>query len=136
MNNQTSDAVIDLGGPGGGSGRSNALALSMMEARPDQGYQQARADAVRQVESTIVELGQIFNQLATMVAEQVRHNNSMCTLCQTPHLLPSAVSFLHSALIHPFPSVLVLLKRRTFPWLLGDRVRWWKESMPTSKIRP
>mmetsp|Transcript_6550 Transcript_6550/g.27902 ORF Transcript_6550/g.27902 Transcript_6550/m.27902 type:complete len:315 (-) Transcript_6550:2702-3646(-) len=69
--------AIDLGSDSLGAAerstsgrRNNALSLSMMEARPDQGYQQARADAVQQVESTIVELGQIFNQLATMVAEQ------------------------------------------------------------------
>jgi len=73
-----SSVAIDLGSGSAGAeeaakgGRNNALSLSLMEARPEQGYQQARADAVRQVESTIVELGQIFNQLATMVAEQVR----------------------------------------------------------------
>jgi len=71
-----SSVAIDLGSGSAGAeeaakgGRNNALSLSLMEARPEQGYQQARADAVRQVESTIVELGQIFNQLATMVAEQ------------------------------------------------------------------
>lgn len=51
---------------GGGTGQ----ALSLMRPPQDVSYQDARADAVRQVESTIVELGQIFNQLATMVQEQ------------------------------------------------------------------
>lgn len=44
--------------------------LSLMRRPGETSYQDARADAVRQVESTIVELGQIFNQLATMVSEQ------------------------------------------------------------------
>ncbi|CDF32133.1 Syntaxin [Chondrus crispus] len=44
--------------------------LSLMRRPGETTYQDARADAVRQVESTIVELGQIFNQLATMVSEQ------------------------------------------------------------------
>lgn len=47
-------------------GRHTALVTAPREST----YHQARADAVRQVESTIVELGQIFNQLATMVSEQ------------------------------------------------------------------
>lgn len=49
-------------------GQSGGMAL--MRRPGDTSYQEARADAVRQVESTIVELGQIFNQLATMVSEQ------------------------------------------------------------------
>lgn len=57
-------------GAGMGSGGGGGQALSLMRPPQDVSYQDARADAVRQVESTIVELGQIFNQLATMVTEQ------------------------------------------------------------------
>lgn len=35
-----------------------------------QEYLEARAQAIEDVESHIVELGQIFNRLATMIAEQ------------------------------------------------------------------
>lgn len=70
--------ALDLGGGSlGASGSSVSLGStsnvqSQMLIRPPQdlSYHHARADAVRQVESTIVELGQIFNQLATMVSEQ------------------------------------------------------------------
>lgn len=51
-------------------GANGAQQLSLMRRSGETSYQDARADAVRQVESTIVELGQIFNQLATMVSEQ------------------------------------------------------------------
>jgi syntaxin 5 len=78
----TAPVAIDLGGGSlgaggastsrGGLGGAHADGQSLMLMRPPQdlSYQQARADAVRQVESTIVELGSIFNQLATMVSEQ------------------------------------------------------------------
>lgn len=46
------------------------MRLATVRAPGETSYQHARADAVRQVESTIVELGEIFNQLATMVSEQ------------------------------------------------------------------
>lgn len=44
--------------------------LAQVRKPGENSYQHARANAVRQVESTIVELGEIFNQLATMVSEQ------------------------------------------------------------------
>lgn len=44
--------------------------LSLVQAPGETSYQHVRAQAMRQVESTVVELGQIFNQLATMVSEQ------------------------------------------------------------------
>lgn len=75
----TGNVALDLGhgslGAGGGAGAGaqgggGAQHLSLMRAPQESSYQDARADAVRQVESTIVELGQIFNQLATMVSEQ------------------------------------------------------------------
>lgn len=50
--------------------RTASQHLSLMRRPAETTYQDARADAVKQVESTIVELGQIFNQLATMVSEQ------------------------------------------------------------------
>lgn len=81
MFDQSSSSVaLDLGqGSLGASARPDGFAQSQSGAvqgtalmrRPGETtYQEARADAVRQVESTIVELGQIFNQLATMVTEQ------------------------------------------------------------------
>lgn len=65
--------ALDLGGGSLGSdGQSNASEqrLATMRRPGETSYQTARANAVRQVESTIVELGEIFNQLATMVSEQ------------------------------------------------------------------
>ena len=74
----TQNVALDLGQgsvgasqqqmPGGAAAPSQRL--SMVRAPGETTYQQARADAVRQVEGTIVELGQIFDQLATMVSEQ------------------------------------------------------------------
>ena len=40
-----------------------------MQLIPDQDYLRERADAMSQVETNIVELGQIFNKLAVMVSE-------------------------------------------------------------------
>jgi syntaxin 5 len=69
--------ALDLGGGSlgggstrGGGGGDGGQHLSLMRRPQESSYQEARADAVRQVESTIVELGQIFSQLATMVSEQ------------------------------------------------------------------
>lgn len=75
--------ALDLGQGSLGASANNAGYGESQQQQPGQGggmalmrrpgetsYQEARADAVRQVESTIVELGQIFNQLATMVSEQ------------------------------------------------------------------
>lgn len=49
---------------------SGMQGMALMRRPGETSYQEARTDAVKQVESTIVELGQIFNQLATMVSEQ------------------------------------------------------------------
>lgn len=54
-----------LGGGAGGGQQSQALI-----AAPQDQYLASRADALHQVESTIVELGSIFQQLAHMVHEQ------------------------------------------------------------------
>jgi len=59
MAKQGGDAVIDMGGS----------QLSTINHDQDQ-YYSSRADAMRTIESTIVELGSIFSQLATMVKEQ------------------------------------------------------------------
>ena len=40
-----------------------------MQLIPDQNYLRERADAMQQVESNIVELGAVYNRLATMVHE-------------------------------------------------------------------
>eukprot|EP00871_Galdieria_phlegrea_P001846 jgi/Galph1/2662/GphlegSOOS_G1367.1 len=49
---------------------SSQLSTQMQSIRLDNSYQRERAEAAQQIESTIVELGQIFQQLATMVSEQ------------------------------------------------------------------
>merc|ERR1712111_343838 len=55
------DAVIDMGGAMGGQ---------MMVTQDNDSYYASRADAMHTIESTIVELGGIFTQLAHMVKEQ------------------------------------------------------------------
>ena len=51
-----------------GGGQAQAQALATAPQRDT--YLTSRAGALQQVESTIAELGGIFNQLATLVAEQ------------------------------------------------------------------
>lgn len=63
-------SVTNADAQGRMTGAGGTQQLSLMRRPGETSYQDARADAVRQVESTIVELGQIFNQLATMVSEQ------------------------------------------------------------------
>ena len=60
MASQRGDAVIDMGG---------SQQLATISQDQDQ-YYSSRADAMHTIESTIVELGGIFSQLATMVKEQ------------------------------------------------------------------
>ncbi|KAK4531533.1 hypothetical protein CCYA_CCYA08G2390 [Cyanidiococcus yangmingshanensis] len=62
--------MIDLGS--GSLGASQHQVQQLMQATPASSlqYYQQRTDAVQRVETTIVELGQIFHQLAHMVAEQ------------------------------------------------------------------
>ena len=50
------------------SGNAYQQQLQLMEEQDT--YLQSRADTMRTIESTIVELGQMFTQLATMVKEQ------------------------------------------------------------------
>ena len=45
-------------------------AMMQMQHGGDMTYLQSRADAMQNIETTIVELGGIFNQLATMIKEQ------------------------------------------------------------------
>ena len=56
------DAVIDMGGAMGGQ--------MMTVTQDNDSYYASRADAMHTIESTIVELGGIFTQLAHMVKEQ------------------------------------------------------------------
>ena len=56
------DAVIDMGGAVGGG--------QLVVAQDNDSYYASRADAMHTIESTIVELGGIFTQLAHMVKEQ------------------------------------------------------------------
>lgn len=61
----SSESAPLLGGGGGGGQQAQALL-----AAPQDQYLSSRAEALHQVESTIVELGSIFQQLAHMVHEQ------------------------------------------------------------------
>ena len=56
------DAVIDMGGAMGG--------VMTVTGQDNDSYYASRADAMHTIESTIVELGGIFTQLAHMVKEQ------------------------------------------------------------------
>lgn len=52
-------------------GESQPLLQQQQQVVPFQdGYMQSRSDALQNVESTIQELGNIFNQLATLVSQQ------------------------------------------------------------------
>ncbi|KAJ8522029.1 hypothetical protein ONZ45_g1394 [Pleurotus djamor] len=65
--------ALDLGSAeeGAGGGRHNDGAFMQMELVEQQdSYIQSRTTAIESIESTIAELGQIFTQLANMVAEQ------------------------------------------------------------------
>mmetsp|Transcript_20353 Transcript_20353/g.47713 ORF Transcript_20353/g.47713 Transcript_20353/m.47713 type:complete len:425 (+) Transcript_20353:187-1461(+) len=80
-----SSASSSYYGSGSGNSHHNAAALlspfelqkreqesgqdQMMQLIPDQDYLRDRADAMEQVESNIVELGAVYNRLATMVHE-------------------------------------------------------------------
>eukprot|EP01135_Chromosphaera_perkinsii_P002509 Nk52_evm25s224 gene=Nk52_evmTU25s224 len=73
-NNQTGGANFDpnqrMDAPQN-SGPAAAAQFSQLQlSSGEDAYMQSRADAVESIESTIVELGGIFQQLATMVQEQ------------------------------------------------------------------
>ncbi|KAE8209479.1 hypothetical protein CF327_g6538 [Tilletia walkeri] len=57
------------GAPGQGQG-GQYMQMQLMEQNQDHAYVQQRSSAIESIESTISELGQIFGQLAQMVAEQ------------------------------------------------------------------
>jgi syntaxin 5 len=63
-------SIVDLGS--GSLGASMQQSQQLLQTTPASSleYYQQRTDAVQRVETTIVELGQIFHQLAHMVAEQ------------------------------------------------------------------
>ncbi|PWZ01408.1 putative syntaxin [Testicularia cyperi] len=66
--------ALDMGSGGMGAGGAAAggdqfMQMQLMEHRQDS-YMQQRSTAIESIESTISELGQIFSQLAHMVAEQ------------------------------------------------------------------
>ncbi|KII94155.1 hypothetical protein PLICRDRAFT_50139 [Plicaturopsis crispa FD-325 SS-3] len=73
-NNSNNNDVLalDLGAAEEGAGaHANGGAFMQMELVEQQdNYIQSRSTAIESIESTIAELGQIFTQLATMVAEQ------------------------------------------------------------------
>jgi syntaxin 5 len=59
-----------LGGEASSSGQQQHAQQQLMFAAPQDSYLSSRQEALQQVESTIVELGGIFQQLAHMVHEQ------------------------------------------------------------------
>lgn len=85
-----------------GQGGAYQQQLQLMEEQDT--YLQSRADTMRTIESTIVELGQMFTQLATMVKEQeelvhrlvVPSKSTKAKVC-----IHSPLSFSFSLLIHP-----------------------------------
>ncbi|KAK4050722.1 Integral membrane protein SED5 [Microbotryomycetes sp. JL221] len=65
--------ALDLGGPGqAGSGQSEQgyMQMELAQQGADDQYVTQRSSAIETIESTVAELGQIFSQLATMVAVQ------------------------------------------------------------------
>uniref|UniRef100_V5E8C5 Putative syntaxin, vesicular transport protein n=1 Tax=Kalmanozyma brasiliensis (strain GHG001) TaxID=1365824 RepID=V5E8C5_KALBG len=63
------DMGSSLPGPGGAAGGDQFMQMQLMETNQNT-YMQQRSTAIESIESTISELGQIFSQLAHMVAEQ------------------------------------------------------------------
>ena len=72
MARNQSTAIIDFGDSGGFSSSNSRLQQQQLLTYEDNNvqYLEERANAMQSVESTIVELGTIFNQLATMVQQQ------------------------------------------------------------------
>ncbi|KAK4050850.1 Integral membrane protein SED5 [Microbotryomycetes sp. JL201] len=74
LNGQQADFLaLDLGGPGQtGSGQSEQgyMQMELAQQPADDQYMNQRSSAIETIESTVAELGQIFSQLATMVAIQ------------------------------------------------------------------
>jgi len=66
--------ALDMGsaeeGIGGPNGQPNGGLMQMQLVEQQDTYIQSRSTAIESIESTIAELGQIFTQLAQMVAEQ------------------------------------------------------------------
>jgi len=62
--------ALDLGSAEEGYGIQNGPFAQMQMVEQQDNYIQTRSTAIESIESTIAELGQIFTQLANMVAEQ------------------------------------------------------------------
>ncbi|KZS95826.1 t-SNARE [Sistotremastrum niveocremeum HHB9708] len=62
--------TVDLSSAEEGSGRGADGFMQMQLVEQQDSYIQSRSTAIESIESTIAELGQIFSQLANMVAEQ------------------------------------------------------------------
>ena len=62
--------ALDLGSLEEGGGQNGGAYSQMQMMEQQDTYIQSRSTAIESIESTIAELGQIFTQLATMVAEQ------------------------------------------------------------------
>jgi len=64
--------ALDMGSAeeGMGNGQANGGLMQMQLVEQQDNYIQSRSTAIESIESTIAELGQIFTQLAQMVAEQ------------------------------------------------------------------
>lgn len=63
--------ALDMGNGGASAyGQESGQQMQIQAQQSDQNYLGQRATAIESIESTIQELGQIFTQLATMVAQQ------------------------------------------------------------------
>jgi len=62
--------ALDLDAAEEGTGSQNGAFMQMQLVEQQDSYIQSRSTAIESIESTIAELGQIFTQLANMVAEQ------------------------------------------------------------------
>lgn len=95
LNNINGEVAINLG-----NGGAYHQQLQLMEEQDT--YLQSRADTMRTIESTIVELGQMFTQLATMVKEQEELVHRIDANVEDAELNVEAA---HSELLRYFKSV-------------------------------
>lgn len=65
-----SDSHLNAAENGSGGGGGDFMQMELAQQQGDDQYLSSRSTAIETIESTVVELGQIFSQLAHMVAVQ------------------------------------------------------------------
>lgn len=65
-----SDSHLNAAENGSGGGGGNFMQMELAQQQGDDQYLSSRSTAIETIESTVAELGQIFSQLAHMVAVQ------------------------------------------------------------------